>query len=122
MNSNDEDFTKQYGAFQKHYSEKDFWSRLKSRAKKLGKVGLRHALILYYTLQEPNVPTWAKTVIIGALGYFIFPLDAIPDFIPVIGLTDDLTVLAAAIAALEMNIPQTAKDEADAKMREWFGE
>jgi uncharacterized membrane protein YkvA (DUF1232 family) len=121
MTSDSEDFTNKYGRFQKHYSESDFWSRLKSHAKKLGKGGLRHALILYYTLQEPNVPTWAKTVIIGALGYFIFPLDAIPDFIPVVGLTDDLTVLAAAIGALELNIPQSARDKAEAKMQDWFG-
>lgn len=122
MASSSDDFTNKYGKFRKHYSERDFWSRLKRHAKKLGKGGLRHALTLYYTLNEPNVPTWAKTVIIGALGYFIFPLDAIPDFIPLVGLTDDLGVLAAAIASLEMSIPQSAREKADAKMREWFGE
>lgn len=122
MSSDSEDFTNKYGKFQKHYSESDFWSRLKRHAKKLGEVGLRHALTLYYTLHEPDVPTWEKTVIIGALGYFIFPLDAIPDFIPVVGLTDDLSVLAAAIAALELNIPQSAREKAEAKMQEWFGE
>ncbi len=122
MASISDEFTNKYGKFQKHYSESDFRSRIKKHAKKLGKGGLRHAFTLYYTLQEPNVPTWAKTVIIGALGYFIFPLDAIPDFIPLVGLTDDLGVLAAAIAALEMSIPQTARDKADEKMREWFGE
>ncbi|MFH1114726.1 MAG: YkvA family protein [Pseudomonadota bacterium] len=96
MASSSDDFTNKYGRFRKHYSESDFWSRLKGRAKKLGKGGLKHALTLYYTLNEPNVPTWAKTVIIGALGYFIFPLDAIPDFVPFVGLTDDLGVLTAA--------------------------
>lgn len=122
MDSNGEDFTNKYGKFQKHFSESDFWSRLKKHTKRLGKGGLRHALTLYYTLHEPNVPTWAKTVIVGALGYFIFPLDAIPDFIPVLGLTDDLAVLAAAIGTLELNIPQSARDKADEKMREWFSE
>jgi uncharacterized membrane protein YkvA (DUF1232 family) len=121
MASTSEDLINKYGRFQKHYSESNFWSRLRGQAKKLGKGGLRHALTLYYTLQEPNVPAWAKTVIIGALGYLIFPLDAIPDFIPIVGLTDDLTVLAAAIGALELNIPQSARDKADEKMREWFG-
>ena len=61
------------------------------------------------------------TVIIGALGYFIFPLDAIPDFIPAVGLTDDLGVFAAAVTTLELNIPQNARDKADAKLKEWFG-
>ncbi|MGO9122051.1 MAG: YkvA family protein [Desulfomonilaceae bacterium] len=75
---------------------------MKKHAKRLGEKGLRHALFLYYTLQVPSVPKWAKTVIIGALGYLIFTLDALSDFIPVPGLTDDLRVLAAAIATLEL--------------------
>ncbi len=68
------------------------------------------------------MPKWAKTVIIGALGYLIFPLDAIPDFIPVLGLTDDLGVLAAVIATLELSIPPGAREKADEKMQEWFGD
>jgi uncharacterized membrane protein YkvA (DUF1232 family) len=37
-------------------------------------------------------------VIYGALAYFIFPLDAVPDFVPMTGYTDGLGVLAAAVA------------------------
>ncbi|MGJ3196969.1 DUF1232 domain-containing protein [Peribacillus castrilensis] len=37
---------------------------------------------MFYTLQKPTTPAWAKTVIVGALGYFILPIDLIPDLIP----------------------------------------
>ena len=80
-------------------------------------------MILYYTLQDPEgkVPAWAKAVVIGALGYLISPLDAIPDFIPGVGFVDDLAVLAGAIATIASNIPQEALDRAEAKMNGWLG-
>jgi uncharacterized membrane protein YkvA (DUF1232 family) len=114
------DLDTKYSKFQKYYSEESFWARVKRHARRLGKKGLTHALVLYYTLQEPNTPTWVKTAIIGVLGYLIFPIDAIPDFIPIVGFTDDLALLAAAIATLELNIPVIAREKAQLKMQEWF--
>ena len=64
---------------------------------------------MYYTLQKPATPVWAKTMIIGALGYFISPIDLIPDFIPIAGYTDDLTALVAAIVAVAMYIDEDVK-------------
>ncbi len=55
-----------------------------------GKEVIRKALQLYYAMKRPDCPAWAKAVIIGALAYFIVPTDALPDFIPAIGYTDDL--------------------------------
>jgi uncharacterized membrane protein YkvA (DUF1232 family) len=40
------------------------------------------------------------TIILFTLGYFISPVDAIPDVIPVAGYIDDAAVIAAAVAAL----------------------
>ena len=109
--------------FGKHYTDKGFWQKLGQHLLAIGTQGIKTALILYYTLQDPEgkVPKWAKGVIIGALGYFIFPLDAIPDFMPAVGFVDDLAVLAAALATVAVNIPQEARDRADAKMKELFG-
>jgi uncharacterized membrane protein YkvA (DUF1232 family) len=58
---------------------------------------------------------------IGALGYFIFPLDVIPDMIPAIGYTDDLAILASVMSLSALNIPPEAKQRANEKVREWFG-
>ena len=66
------------------------------------------------------MPLKTKMVIYGALGYFISPIDVIPDFIPVVGFTDDIGVLAAAVAA--SYIDAEAKAKADAKLAGWFGE
>jgi uncharacterized membrane protein YkvA (DUF1232 family) len=57
-----------------------------------------------------DVAKKSLVVLVGALVYFLMPFDAIPDFIPVIGLTDDVTVIAMALTA--------AKTEVE-KFREW---
>ena len=61
-------------------------------------------LTLYYCLLDPDTPAKAKAVIVSALGYFIFPMDAIFDAVPVVGYSDDLGVLALALAAVLMHI------------------
>jgi len=107
--------------FSEEYSENSFWDKIKNFAKMAGAEVIGKALELYYTMQNPHTPTWAKTVIIGALGYFISPIDAIPDITPIIGFSDDLGVLTAAIATVAMYITDEAKEKAKNKLEEWFG-
>jgi len=104
-----------------HYSEDSFWEKLKNFAVKAGGEVVEKALQLYYAAQEPETPAWAKTAIYGALGYFILPLDVIPDVMPGIGFTDDLGILAAAIGAVSMYINDDVKKKAEQKMQDWFG-
>jgi uncharacterized membrane protein YkvA (DUF1232 family) len=108
--------------YSKNYSEDNFWEKLKKFAIVAGKEVIEKALQLYYTLQQKDTPIWAKAVIIGALGYFISPIDAIPDAIPVVGYADDLGVLVAAIATVTTYITPEVKSQAIGKMKVWFGE
>jgi uncharacterized membrane protein YkvA (DUF1232 family) len=65
---------------------------------------------------------WAKTVIMRALAYFISPIDAIPDLVPVAGFSDDLGSLAAALGIVAVYINDDIKQKAKIKLVEWFGE
>jgi uncharacterized membrane protein YkvA (DUF1232 family) len=107
--------------FSKQYSEEKFWEKLVRYAKVAGSGAVERALQLYYAAQEPETPPWAKAVIIGALGYFITPLDAIPDLTPVAGFSDDLGVLALAVAVVAVYITPAVKEKTRAKMKDWFG-
>lgn len=107
--------------FAKDYSENTFWDKVKKFASTAGKEVIEKALQLYYALQLPATPLWAKTTIIGALGYFISPIDAIPDITPIIGYLDDLGVLTLAIATVGTYITDEVKAKAEAKLHEWFG-
>lgn len=106
---------------QSEYSDESFWEKLKKFALSAGREVVEKALTLYYTAQNPNVPAWAKTVVVGALTYFISPVDAIPDILVGVGFTDDLGVLLAAIATVSIYINAETKQQAKEKMEEWFG-
>ena len=104
------------------YSEESFWDKVVGYAKAAGHEVIEKALWLYYAAQKPSTPVWAKTVVYGALGYFIMPFDVIPDITPVVGYVDDLGVLAAAVGTVSMYIDEDVKETARRKLREWFGE
>ena len=87
----------QWSAYVSEFSPEKLWEKIKGHAKKVGCEGIRSALRLFYALDNPSMPLKTKMVIYGALGYFISPIDVIPDFIPVVGFTDDIGVLAAAV-------------------------
>ena len=59
------------------------------------------------------------SIIIGALGYLIFPADAIPDLLPG-GLTDDAGVLTAVVSLLACCSDPEVEAAAKAKASEWF--
>lgn len=103
------------------YSESSFFDKVKESAKIAGVKVIYMGLILYYTLENPETPAWAKTVIIGALAYFIAPIDAIPDLVPITGFTDDLGALAMAIGTVSMYIDSEVKHKARIKLEDWFG-
>lgn len=108
--------------YQENFSDDGFWSKIAKYAKKAGKEVIEKALWLYYAAQNANTPTWAKGIIYGALGYFILPIDAVPDIVPVAGYTDDLGVIGTAIATVSMYINDDVKKLASQKLKDWFGE
>lgn len=59
---------------------------------------------LWKFIQDPEAPWAGKAIAIGALIYLVSPIDAIPDFIPVAGLTDDVGIILAAIAKLASDL------------------
>lgn len=104
------------------YSDLSFWDKIKSFAKAAGREVIEKALYLYYAAQESDTPVWAKTVIYSSLLYFIVPIDAIPDFTPVVGYTDDLGALAAALATVSMYITEDVKRQAKQKLYDLMGD
>ncbi|WP_335870595.1 YkvA family protein [Bacillus sp. 2205SS5-2] len=103
------------------YSEKKFWTKLKKYSKKAGSSAVYAALLLYFTLQKPEVPKKVKATIIAALGYFILPTDLIPDLMIGIGYTDDLGALSIALVQVAFYMDEEVKRQAREKIEEWFG-
>ncbi len=74
----------------------------------------RETVALYFCLIDPTTPAWVKAIVAAALAYFVLPLDAIPDFLPIVGLGDDASILAAAYAAVSAHITPEHRDKAHA--------
>ncbi len=103
------------------YSEESFREKVKGFAVKAGREVIGKAFVLYYCLQDPDTPRWAKVSIIAALGYFISLVDAIPDLTPGIGFADDLGVLVAAISTVSQHVREEHREKAREKLASWFG-
>jgi uncharacterized membrane protein YkvA (DUF1232 family) len=102
------------------FDDTGFWNKVTTFAKAAGREVIEKALWLYFAAQRPETPLWAKTAIYGALAYFVMPLDAIPDIVPLAGYTDDLAALAAALASVAMYVDDDVKERAQAKLSAWF--
>lgn len=108
------------GNYEKNYSESGLWDKIKGVAKMAGKPIIKNVLTLYYALQSGNVSGMDKAKIIGALGYFILPLDLIPDALPVVGFTDDATLLLFVLKIIRDAIDDWVKAQTEKKLKEWF--
>jgi uncharacterized membrane protein YkvA (DUF1232 family) len=75
-----------------------------------------YALILAY--KDRRVPWYARIFLFGLLAYAFSPLDLIPDFIPVLGLLDDLILLPLGILLAIKLIPPVVMQESRARAEE----
>nr|WP_320190111.1 YkvA family protein [uncultured Desulfobacter sp.] len=100
------------------YSDQNFWNKITQMPETAGCSVLRAAFTLYVLLKESSTPLWAKTAIIGGLGYLICPLDAIPDPIPGIGFADDLAVMALLISQLYGYMNDSIRKKVDSMLPE----
>jgi len=79
-----------------------FWVKLKRLAARLPFA--EDLLAAYYCAFDRNTPRHVQLALLAAIAYFILPFDAISDFLPVIGFTDDAAVLATAIRLVSSHI------------------
>jgi len=86
-----------------------------------GRKVLFSALVLFYCLKDADTPTWAKGVIIGALGYLILPSDLIPDIIPGAGYGDDWGAIVAALGTVAAYIKDEHKARAQTQVEKFLG-
>lgn len=92
--------------------EKSFWEKIKKAFKKMGGELVILAIELWLVMKSPATPIAIKTAIGSALAYLVLPVDLIPDFIPVVGYSDDLVALMAVAKMASMYITDAIKAQA----------
>ncbi len=93
---------------------KGFWPKMRRTASRIPFAA--NALSVWFAARDPETPTAAKGIMLGALAYFVLPIDAIPDIFAGIGFTDDAAVITAVIATLGANIRRRHREQADAAL------
>ena len=106
--------------YQQYYSEDSFKEKLQNFAKSAGLQVVYAALLLYFLMKNGQIPLKAKITIAAALGYFILPIDAIPDLAPLIGFSDDLGVLIFALSQISNHITPDIQKQAKEQLLKWF--
>lgn len=107
--------------YRKQYSDETFFRKLKRYAKIVGAKVVYPAMLLHYLLKSDEVPLRIKLILTAALGYFILPIDFIPDFAPLIGFSDDLGVLLLVLKQLASYVTPEIKKQAREQLNKWFG-
>jgi uncharacterized membrane protein YkvA (DUF1232 family) len=86
---------------------------------KLWARGLRREVhAIWLAAHSPHVPWYAKVLAIAVAGYALSPLDLIPDFIPVLGVVDDLILVPLGIWLVRSMIPEAVMAECRARASE----
>lgn len=72
-------------------------------------------IALWRMITDKNASWISRSLAIGAVLYLVTPIDSVPDFLPLIGLSDDAAVIMTAVAALawELNKYRNAEAQRD---------
>ena len=72
---------------------------------------------LYLAYRDPRTPWYAKLLAAGVVAYAVSPIDLIPDFIPVLGILDDLVIVSLGAALAVKMVPKEVMTECREKAR-----
>jgi uncharacterized membrane protein YkvA (DUF1232 family) len=90
---------------------------------KLKRVGRRipfaeDILAAYFCTLDPATPNRVRLVLLGAIAYFVMPLDVLPDLLPLVGFADDAALLLAAVSQVAGSINESHREQARAALRD----
>ena len=100
--------------------QRRFWPKLRRVAAHVPFA--EDALALFHAAIDRETPAGAKATLMAALAYFVVPTDALPDFLPVLGFTDDAAVIAAALALARASIKPKHREIARAQLDRLAGQ
>ena len=90
------------------------WEAWKRRARQLS----AQTYALYLAYRHPRTPWYAKVFAALVVGYVFSPIDPIPDFIPGVGLLDEIVVVPIGVLIAAKLIPRQVMEECQEKARE----
>ncbi|GAA0101516.1 hypothetical protein UT300012_22310 [Paraclostridium bifermentans] len=108
------------GKYSEYYEESAFKNKMRDFGSRLSSKALYPAVLLFNLLQDKNTPFEVRGTIIAGLGYFICPIDLIPDIVPVLGMTDDIGALTLAVQLVKQHITDDLEYKTKQDLNKWF--
>ncbi len=101
------------------YNPSALFEKIKLVSRQAGKKTIYGILILYYATFDKELPIKDKLLVVAALGYFILPLDVLPDALPG-GFADDAAALMYVLKHIWKNLSPRTIEKAKQRLNEWF--
>ncbi len=106
--------------YEGQYNENKLMSKLARFAKSAGMECVYYTLLLTNVIKSKEVSGVNKAIIFGALGYFIVPLDLIPDLMIGAGYIDDVGMLVYALNTVRSQITPSIRNAAIKSLHNYF--
>jgi uncharacterized membrane protein YkvA (DUF1232 family) len=94
------------------------WEQIKRWATELKNEGMT----LWFCCRHPDMPWLPKIFALLVVGYFLSPIDLIPDFIPILGYLDELILLPISIYLILKLVPERVLTESRDQAANWVAE
>lgn len=98
----------------KNFNDQGFLRKLARYALRLGRPVVEQLYALYFMLRAEETPMRSKMVIVGALLYFVSPIDLVPDILGPLGFSDDLAVIAMVFKQVKAYLTDDIRSKAAA--------
>jgi uncharacterized membrane protein YkvA (DUF1232 family) len=95
---------------------RDFWAKLKRLGRRIPFA--EDLLAAYFCTLDPATPNRVRLILLGAIAYFVLPVDGVPDFLPLLGFADDAALLMAAITQVAGSISEDHREQARAALQD----
>ena len=87
---------------------------------KAGRSIAKPAIEVLEMSMDPSTPTQVRISLIAAIAYLIMPLDLFPDFMPLVGFSDDFVALTAVLSIWNKYMTPSIKMKAEKKLNRIF--
>ena len=90
---------------------KKFWPTFKRAVRQVP--FSRDVVAAFYCALDPETPGRVRGILLAALAYFILPFDMVPDVLALVGFSDDIAVLSAAVTMVRSHMKPKHYHSAD---------
>tara|TARA_B100000900_G_scaffold182674_1_gene154989 strand:- start:320 stop:688 length:369 start_codon:yes stop_codon:yes gene_type:complete len=87
---------------------------------KAGRLIAKPALEVMEMAMDPLTPSKVRVSLLAAMAYLIMPLDLFPDFMPIVGFSDDFVALTAVLSIWSQYMTPSIRIRAERKLNKIF--